>query len=98
MLFEGLITILLALVSSFIIPWIKSKLTEAQLATTIKWVKIAVQAAEQIYNQSGMGAAKKDYVITFLEEMGITYNKDKIDAMIESAVLELKGEFNNDTN
>ena len=90
MLFEGILTVLFALVTLYIIPWIKSKVTAEELADIIKWVKIAVQAAEMIYKESGMGKAKKDYVLTFLADKGIKYDERQIDSLIESAVLELK--------
>ena len=89
-LFEGILTVLFALVTLYVIPWIKSKLTAEELADIIKWVKIAVQAAEMIYKESGMGKAKKDYVLTFLADKGIKYDERQIDSLIESAVLELK--------
>lgn len=90
LLFEGILTVLFALVTLYVIPWIKSKVTAEELADIIKWVKIAVQAAEMIYKESGMGKAKKDYVLTFLADKGIKYNEKQIDSLIESAVLELK--------
>ena len=93
MLFEGILTVLFALVTLYVIPWIKSKVTADELADIIKWVKIAVQAAEMIYKESGMGKAKKDYVLTFLADKGIKYDERQIDSLIESAVLELKGQF-----
>ena len=89
-LFEGILTVLFALVTLYVIPWIKSKLTAEELADIIKWVKIAVQAAEMIYKESGMGKVKKDYVLTFLADKGIKYDERQIDSLIESAVLELK--------
>lgn len=89
-LFEGILTVLFALVTLYVIPWIKSKVTAEELADIIKWVKIAVQAAEMIYKESGMGKAKKDYVLTFLADKGIKYDERQIDSLIESAVLELK--------
>ena len=89
-LFEGILTVLFALVTLYVIPWIKSKVTAEELADIIKWVKIAVQAAEMIYKESGMGKAKKDYVLTFLADKGIKYDEKQIDSLIESAVLELK--------
>ena len=92
-LFEGILTVLFALVTLYVIPWIKSKVTAEELADIIKWVKIAVQAAEMIYKESGMGKAKKDYVLTFLADKGIKYDEKQIDSLIESAVLELKGQF-----
>lgn len=93
LLFEGVLTILFALVTMYVIPWIKTKVSAEELAEIIKWVKIAVQAAEMIYKESGMGEEKKAYVKTFLEDKGIKYDERQIDSMIESAVLELKGQF-----
>ena len=93
LLFEGVLTILFALVTMYVIPWIKTKVSAEELTEIIKWVKIAVQAAEMIYKESGMGEEKKAYVKTFLEDKGIKYDKRQIDSMIESAVLELKEQF-----
>lgn len=93
LLFEGVLTILFALVTMYVIPWIKTKVSAEELAEIIKWVKIAVQAAEMIYKESGMGEEKKAYVKTFLGDKGIKYDERQIDSMIESAVLELKGQF-----
>ena len=90
MLFEGIITVIVALITLFVIPWIKSKLSAEQLAEVIKWVKIAVQAAEMIFKESGMGEQKKAYVVKFLNDLGISYDAEQIDSMIESAVLGLK--------
>lgn len=55
-----------------------------------KWVKIAVSAAEQIHQESGMGSIKKEYVVDFINnkfKFGIT--EKELDALIESAVKEL---------
>ena len=93
LLFEGVLTILFALVTMYVIPWIKTKVSAEELTEIIKWVKIAVQAAEMIYKESGMGEEKKTYVKTFLEDKGIKYDERQIDSLIESAVLELKGQF-----
>lgn len=95
LLFEGVLTILFALVTMYVIPWIKTKVSAEELTEIIKWVKIAVQAAEMIYKESGMGEEKKAYVKTFLEDKGIKYDERQIDSMIESAVLELKEQFVN---
>lgn len=89
---EALITLAVALVTAFFIPWLKSKVEAEKLSEAVKWVKIAVQAAEMIYTEADMGKFKKNYVLTFLEEKGYTYDVNSIDAMIESAVLELKAE------
>ena len=97
MIIEGLITIIIGLVSAFVIPWIKAKINAEDLAEIVKWVKIAVQAAEQIYKESGMGPAKKAYVVSFLNDRGVMFNEKEIDTLIESAVLELKKELLNES-
>ena len=92
-LFEGIIMVLAALITIFVIPWLRSKISAEDLAEIMKWVKIAVQAAEMIYKESGMGQQKKKYVETFLTDLGIRYDQQQIDNLIESAVLELKKEL-----
>ena len=70
-------------------PYIKSKTTAEQQKEINAWVKIAVSAAEQIYTGSGRGEEKKEYVINWLREHGITVDEAKLDALIEAAVYEL---------
>lgn len=87
---ETIIALIAALATGFIIPWIKSKLTEDQKEILAYWVSVAVSAAEQRYSN---GSKKKAYVISFLESKGYTVNKDniydEIDALIESSVYAL---------
>lgn len=73
-----------------IAPAIEAKLTEQELRELKEWVRIAVQAAEMIYKESGMGEQKKRAVIDFLNAQGYEVDLMEIDALIESAVLELK--------
>ena len=87
---NAIIALIAAAISVFLIPWIKEKIEAEKLEQVMGWVTIAVEAAEQIYRESGMGAKKKAYVLDFLAKRGITLDVDSIDAMIESAVLDLK--------
>lgn len=91
---NAVITLIVAIVTTFLIPWIKSKIDAAKLAQIVEWVGIAVRAAEQIYNESGMGEKKKQYVLDFLASKGFTLDPDSINAMIEAAVKELNIEQN----
>lgn len=91
---NAVITLIAAIVTTFLIPWIKSKIDAAKLAQIVEWVGIAVRAAEQIYNESGMGEKKKQYVLDFLEDKGFTLDPNSINAMIEAAVKELNIEQN----
>ena len=89
-LFISFLGLVVALVTAFLIPYIKAKLTTEQLSTLITWVDIGVSAAEQLFN-SGEGEAKKQYVLNFLESKGYKVYSDEIDKMIEAAVNELTG-------
>lgn len=83
------ITLIIAIVVAFIIPYIKSKTTSEQFATIKLWVTVAVNAAEQLFIGSGRGEEKKNFVLSFLEAKGFTIDLESIDALIESAVLDL---------
>ena len=91
---NAVIALIAAIITTFLIPWIKSKIDAAKLAQIVEWVGIAVRAAEQIYNESGMGEKKKQYVLDFLASKGFTLDPDSINAMIEAAVKELNIEQN----
>lgn len=86
---EAIIGLAAAVITCFVVPYIKSKTTAAQQAEIKGWATIAVAAAEQIY-ASGDGAAKKQYVVDFLAAHGVTVDEAKIDAYIEGAVYEIK--------
>ena len=84
-----LISLIGVLVSYLLIPYIKSKTTEKQREDIMFWVKVAVNAAEQIYKEKGNGKLKKEYVVKFLNDIGIKISEFELDVLIESAVLEL---------
>lgn len=86
---EAVLTLCIAAVSAFVIPWLKRKVSAEKLAEVSEWVQIAVTAAEQIYNGPGCGAEKKAYVLKFLNDRGYTVDMDTIENLIEAAVYEL---------
>lgn len=87
---NAVITLAALLITTFLIPWIKAKVSAEKLAEVQRWTTIAVEAAEMIYKATGMGEAKKKYVDEYLKAKGYTLNQDTIDALIEAAVLEMK--------
>lgn len=93
----ALISILSALVTGFLVPYIKSKTTNEQLANMYSIVKFAVQAAEQIFIGSGNGQKKKEYVLGYLNSIGIKITEEDLNLLIESAVKELNIIQNNVT-
>ena len=86
----AILTLIFSLVSAFLIPYIKTKVTAEQLETIKFWVNIAVEAAEMIYVGTGRGEEKKAYVVEFLNSKGFPLDTAEIDNIIEAAVLELK--------
>lgn len=86
---EAVATLAVAIITTFVVPYIKSKTTLEQQTQINTWVKIAVSAAEQVYEGPGKGDQKKAYVLTWLKGHGIVVDEDKLDAMIEAAVYEL---------
>lgn len=87
---ELIITGLGMILVNAVIPYIKSKTSAEQYAELLGYVQIAVSAAEQIYTGSGKGKEKKAYVVKWLMDRGFSVQDQKIDAMIESAVYDLK--------
>ena len=90
---NGIISLIAAVVTAFVVPWIKSKTTAAQREEINAWVRIAVTAAEQIYKGEGKGKEKKKYVLDFLAEKNLKIDEESVDLMIESAVKNMNQAF-----
>lgn len=88
-IFYVVLSIVSVIVTGIIIPLLKQKYGQDKIKSTMDLVTIAVRAAEQIYRESGQGNLKKMYVIQYLKDKGVKVTEDELDAMIESAVLEL---------
>lgn len=86
---NAVVALAAAIISAFVVPWIKSKTTAQQREDLIAWVKIAVSAAEQIFKGDKRGAEKKQYVLNFLEKNGFSVDEDAVNAAIEAAVKQL---------
>lgn len=84
-----IIPILGAIITYLIVPLIKQKTTKEQRENIYFWVRVAVQAAEMIFNEKGKGKDKKQYVIDFLTSKGINITMQELDVLIEAAVKEL---------
>lgn len=87
-LLQAIIALLATLITTFLIPFIKKKLTVEKTEELRKWVGIAVKAAEQLYG-SKTGTEKKEYVVAFLASKGILFDVDEVNAMIEAEVYKI---------
>ena len=86
--FQLVVAVCVIALSAFIVPALRNKLDADQLDLLCKWVKIAVAAAEQLFD-SNEGRKKKEYVLTFLRNKGYDVNESEIEQAVEAAVLEL---------
>lgn len=86
---EAIIALVVAVITAFVIPWLKGKIDADKLEKIKLWVTVAVEAAEQLYVGTGRGEEKKAYVVQFLQEKGFTIDPDSLDKLIEAAVFNL---------
>lgn len=86
---EIIISLLSAVITAFIIPILKQRLSAEKQEKLLFWVQTAVKAAEQVYGTKA-GQEKKEYVVKFLLSKGIVFDVDEVSALIESEVYKLK--------
>ena len=89
---QAAVVLIASIVTTFVVPWIKSKVANEDMAIFLRWVEIAVAAAEQLY-ESTDGEKKKAYVLSYLLEKGYTVDVDDLENAIEAAVLKLHNEL-----
>ena len=77
----AIIDLMAALITYKLIPLIKAKTNEKQMALIEAAVQTAVFAAEQIYG-AGKGAEKLDYAVAWLHERGYDISRADIEAAV----------------
>lgn len=85
---EAAVALLAAIISAFLIPWIRSRLNASQTAELLRWVDIAVAAAQQLYHQSE-GEKRLEYALELLAHRGYDINDSAVLDAVEAAVLKL---------
>ena len=79
-----------AIITKFVIPYLKTLREDARWKRLIDIVQTAVEAAEQTIKKPGSGAEKKQEVLMFvsdwLKKQGIEVTDAELDNLIESAV------------
>lgn len=82
-----------ALISAFVVPFLKEKVADIKYQRLLEVVELAVKAAEQTIKGSGMGPVKKDEVITkvtkWIVSHGILITEEQLDQLIEAAVFNM---------
>lgn len=87
---SAIVMLLAAAATTFLIPLLKKKMDASKFEELKKWAEVGVQAAEMIFKGTGLGAEKKEYVLSFLAERGYSIDTEVINAVIEAAVLDMK--------
>ena len=81
-----------ALVTTYLIPWIRAHTDTEKLYAIMRWAHEAVMAAEQLYGAK-TGAEKKRYALDLLakivEDAHIDMTKAELEMLIEAAVGEM---------
>ncbi len=90
---EAVIMLLSAVITCFLIPLVKTRLSADKNEKLEFWISAAVKAAEQIYKDTQKaGIQKKDFVVQFLLSKGLVFDVDEVTALIESEVFKLNKE------
>lgn len=92
-------TVFAGLITTYLVPWLRSKLTASQLETISALVYNGVKAAETLYTESGSGKKKFQYVMdsvkAFCEANHITFDEIVVKNQIQSVWKDL---FSHDTS
>lgn len=94
---DGMVKIILALIgllgtiiTTVVVPYIRSKTTAEQRDNAYQIVKIVVSAADQMLKiEDPSGQKRKEYVIKQLEKIDVKLDVKTLDLFIEAAVSEL---------
>lgn len=94
MIMRIIITIIAMIISSYVIPYVKSLSDNERLKVLYEAVRTSVYAAEQTVKGTGKGTEKKALALQditkFLNDHGISVTSAQIDSLIEAAVYEMK--------
>ena len=86
---QTIISLAAGIVSLYLVPWLRSRLTNEQLTKVKSWVQIAVYAAEKLYG-AGNGDQKLDYAEEILRKHGIRLDMATLKAMIDAQIKEME--------
>lgn len=84
----AMITVLASILTPKLVTWLKARTDAEDRAELLEWVRLAVAAAEQLYN-ANEGEEKKQAVIDFLRDQGFSLEYNQLNTAVEAAVLEL---------
>ena len=87
------ITVSVILITRYVIPKIKEEIGAEKFNKIVDYVSYAVNAAEQIFKETGLGEKKKEYVLNFINEqlnkLNYSITEEELNVLIESAVKDM---------
>lgn len=96
-LFEVLLTlipVLGAILTYFVVPFLKTRVETAKLEQYRQWADLAVKAAEMLWTETAHGPEKKQYVIQFLDRLfnakKTVVTEEQLNILIEAAITQMK--------
>jgi len=91
---KAILSVVLILLSAYVIPWLKNKMGEDKYLTLVEFAEIVVRSAEKIYTPE-QWQDKKRYAVGLVfakaKDIGIDLSEEEINAIIEGAVQAVKG-------
>ena len=84
-----LIPVIGAVITGFLIPYLKTKLSCARTDEIARWIAKAVEAAEVLFDLPESGEEKREYVVNFIDNMFNSRKeviiRDQIRILLEAA-------------
>lgn len=81
-------------ITGFLVPYMKAKISATRLAQIADWTEKAVRAAEVLFDTPQCGSKKREYVICFIDKMFNSkkqiITKDQIRVLLEATLGQMK--------
>lgn len=93
MIIKCLVTVLGCVLTTIVIPYVKSMLDASKLAKIEEYTELAVRCAEMIYTPEQWSEKKAyvmDYILRKSNDIGASLTYDDINNMVEGIVQEVK--------
>lgn len=95
----ALIPVIGAVMTYFVVPYLKAAVRNAKLGQYHEWTRLAVKCVEIVWREAGYDGDKGDYVAGFLNRIFSSkkgmLSEEQIQVLIEAAVQELQRETDN---
>lgn len=96
MILKIVISICAALVTVYVIPYLRTLRSDKRYSALIDMVRVAVLAAEQTITGEKQGSVKKETVVEFvrdwMQKQGLDITYEQLSQLIEAAVYSMKQE------